>query len=330
MHYIAYHKLGSIPNIIVDGASNKNTVLNLSHWPLSNTPKELKDDLSVQIVFKYLGKPEYHVKCDVVSNNHFDEDGLVGMYALINPEKALKQKDILIDIGRAGDFGTYKNRNSARIVFVLSAYADPDFSPLNPEIFEKEYSDIAEVLYKHMLELLPDIISSPERFKRFWQYEEEMLNASEAAIWRGDITIEEIPDIDLAIVRIPEAIPGKKVHRFTLERKAVCHPMAVHNSTNCFRVLYIQGHTYELEYRYETWVQYMSKKPLPRVDLTGLAQELTHDEKGKAKWIFDGVNLITPSLHLDGVSESSINPDVFISKVKNFLLNAEPAWNPYD
>ena len=48
MQYVPYHKLGDSPNIIVDGRSNKATVLTLSHWPNSGTPVSYKDDLSAQ------------------------------------------------------------------------------------------------------------------------------------------------------------------------------------------------------------------------------------------------------------------------------------------
>lgn len=329
MKYIPYQKLGTAPNIIVDGAGNDYTVLNLSHWPHSGTPKELKDDLSIQIVFKYLEQNDSHINVDAVSNNHFDEDGLVSMFAILKPEDALKQKSLLIDIGRTGDFGTFKSRQAAQIVFILSAYADPELSPFDPVIFTKPSPEIDAYLYEHMLSLLPDILNNHERFKRLWQYEEELLRTSELAIWGGEIKIEEYPHIDLAVVRLPEALPERRVHRFTLERNAACHPMALHNSLNSYRVLLIQGQSYELQYRYETWVQYMSKKLLPRVDLTPLALQLTKEETN-ATWKFDGVNTITPKLQLVGSEESKILPDNFVEKVKRFLETAPPAWDPYD
>ena len=330
MRYIPFHKLGNTPNIIVDGSSNENTLITLSHWPKSGTPKELKDDLSIQIVFKYLENLKFHVGTDVVSNNHFDEDGLVSIYALLNPEYALKHKSLFIDIGSAGDFGTFKTREAARIAFILSAYADPDLSPLDHSIFDKEYPETCGELYKTMLELLPDIINEPDRFHRFWQYEEELLSASETSIWTGKIKIEEFPNLDLAVVTLPEAMPERKVHRFTLERNAACHPMALHNATNCCRILLVQGHTYELQYRYESWVQYMSRKIMPRVDLTPLASELTGKENGNGTWKFDGANLITPKLHLTNSIESKILPEEFVSKVKSFLEVAKPVWDPFD
>lgn len=318
MKYIPYNKLGSIPNIIVDGLPNNFTVLNLSNWPSSGTPEELMNDLSVQIVFKYLENKKYHVNVDVVSNNHFDEGGLVSMYTILNPEAAFKQRELLIDIASAGDFGIYKSRLAAQIVFVLSAFSDPDLSPFDPVIFTKPTPEIDAHLYEHMLTLLPDIIKDIERFKRYWQYEEELLHASENAIWSGEIKIEEFPHIDLAVVTLPAAMPKRQVHRFTFTHDAVCHPMALYNSINSYRVLLIQGHTYELHYRYETWVKYMSRKLMPRLDLTLLAQELSGDEKN-GKWEFSKINAMIPRLYLVGSHESRISPERFIDKVKRFL-----------
>lgn len=329
MRYIPFHKLGKIPNIIVDGSRSESTLIILSHWPQSGTPKELKDDLSVQIAFKYLENPKFHVKADVVSNNHFDEDGLTSMYAILKPEHALENKELLIDIGRAGDFGTYRTKEAARITFVLSAYADPDLTPLSQEIFQKQYQDIVSDLYNQMLELLPDIISNPERFKRYWKYEEEMLNASEAAIMTGKIKIEEIPSLDLAIVTLPDELPERKAHRFTMRREATCHPMALYNATNCCRILLMQKQTYEFEYRYESWVQYISRKIMPRVDLTPLADKLS-EEEGNANWEFEGVDKITPKLHLVGATESKIPQEKFKAMVTSFLEGAKPAWDPFD
>ena len=37
-------------------------------------------DTSTANVFNYLDRPDLHVPAEVVSNNHFDEDGLVGIY----------------------------------------------------------------------------------------------------------------------------------------------------------------------------------------------------------------------------------------------------------
>ncbi len=307
MRYVPYHKLRDTPNIIVDGAGNEHTQITLSHWPKSGTPWELKDDLSAQITFRYLKRPDLHVSADAVSNNHFDEDGLVSLYSMIHPEDAMQQEELLVDIAAAGDFGTYRLGDAARIAFVISSFADADTST--------PYMEHTASLYSEMLDRLPEIISHPDRFRTYWETKEASLIADETAIRNGSIRIEEIRPLEFAVVTLPE-------------NQNECHPMALHNATNCFRILLMSGHTYQFYYRYETWVQYISKRPLPRVDLTPLAEEFSQMEGGR--WIFDGVDSIVPHFHLEEASESRISPENFRKRFQEFLTSAPPAWQPFD
>ncbi|MBS1998209.1 MAG: hypothetical protein JSS86_17920, partial [Cyanobacteria bacterium SZAS LIN-2] len=115
--------------MIVDGRSNDTTVLALSHWPDSGTPEKYRADLSAQIVFNFLDD-SVAATTDVVSNNHFDEDGLVSMFSVLYPKIACQYREILVDVARAGDFGKFSSRDAARISFVLSSWSTPEFSPL--------------------------------------------------------------------------------------------------------------------------------------------------------------------------------------------------------
>jgi len=308
MKYVPYYEL-NVPNIVVDGAPNQHTKLTLSHWPKSPTPDALKDDLSAQIVFHYLERPEFHVNVDAVSNNHFDEDGLISLYAMLNPEKASDFRELLIDVASAGDFGTYRFPEAARIAFTIAAYSDSNRSPLPREIFERSYPETTADLYRELLLVLPEFVTAPEKFRKFWKPDEEDLRSSETAIQTGAIRIEELPALDLAVVTIP-----KEIHS--------CHSMALHNATRCFRILMLRGQSYELRYRYESWVQYVSKEVPPRIDLTPLAQHLSNEEKN-GLWQFDGVDEITPRMHLKGNVESSISPDIFRNHVVEFLRGPE-------
>lgn len=107
-HFVPYDDLGETPNIVVDGAGNPATEITLSHWPKSGTHKDLKADTSAEIVFNYLDSPAFHVAAEAVTNNHFDEDGLVGVFTLIEPEAACAMRELLCDAARAGDFATYR------------------------------------------------------------------------------------------------------------------------------------------------------------------------------------------------------------------------------
>jgi hypothetical protein len=330
MRFVPYEQLGTEPNIIVDGSASPSTVLALSHWPKSGTPAELKRDTSAEIAFAYLDSPQFHVSANAVSNNHFDEDGLVGIFALIEPDTAAKYRELLIDVATAGDFGKYRRRDAARIDFVLSAYADPDTSPLAKNIFEAPYAEMAAQLYANLLPQLPRLLTDVADFRPFWQDDDDRLTLSEQLIEKGEITIQAVPDLDLAIVEVPESLARRTVHRFTQRRLAECHPFAIHNRTNCSRVLTIQGERVEFQYRYESWVQFMSRRPPSRVDLKQLAVELNDKETSGGRWVFEGVDRITPRLYLEGTSKTSIAPATIQTLLERHLSVGQAAWMPYD
>jgi hypothetical protein len=308
MQYIPYEELGAAPNVIVDGAANAHTLLTLSHWPKSRTPADLKDDLSAQIVFRYLDRPELHVTVEAVSNNHFDQDGLVSVYSLIQPSDAMTRRELLIDIAAAGDFNTYRLREAARASFVLDAFSDAARSPLDAALFRKSYPKMASGLYRELLPKLPEILSDVDRFRDYWEAEDAALTDAETMIREGRIRIDEFADLDLAVVSSPDS-----------SGPASCHPMALHNVLKTFRVLLIQGRSYELQYRYESWVEYISKRVPGRIDLTPLAEQLSELEAGHGEWQFDGVDEISPKLVLTDAEDSRIPPDEFVARVKSFL-----------
>ncbi len=322
-HFEAFDSLGETPNIVVDGSGNAATAITLSHWPKSGTPWALKADTSAEIVFNYLAAPDFHVAATAVTNNHFDEDGLMGLYALLEPEAARAAETLVVGVAHAGDFETYRDRTAARIAFAISAFAAPGRSPLDPAIFALPYAGKTAALYRALLPRVGELLQETDRFRAYWEAEDAFLTRSELALERGEVTIEERPALDLAIVRI-----GGESGSVAVE--AICHRMALHNRTRCNRLLFQQGRRYAFAYRYESWVQIVTAPPLPRIDLTPLAAALTEAESGGAQWRFDGVAEIAPFMRLSDGQESAIPPEAFAGKVADFLSTAPPAWDPFD
>jgi hypothetical protein len=246
MHFTPYDQ-ATVPNIVVDGSGNANTLLTLSHWPKSGTPNELKADTSAEIAFKYLDAPRFHVQCEVVTNNHFDQDGLVAVFALIDPTSAMRYRDLLIDVASAGDFGVFRSREAARINFALSWLADAQTSPFPHSVFTQSYPRMAAELYTRTLELLPQIVADLNKFKSLWESEDKKLSESEEMVREGRITIEQWPELDFATVRIPEDLSASRTHRFTSSQTDACHPLAIYNATPCTRILLIQGQHVEFQ-----------------------------------------------------------------------------------
>lgn len=335
VRYLPAHELGGRPCVVVDGRALPEARITLSHWPGTGTPEPLLDDLSTQIVFRYLERPEFHVDAEFVTNDHFDEDGLSSIYALTRPRDALARRARLCDFAEAGDFGTFRHRESARCAFAISTFADPERSPFGRALFNGTNDDRVSGLYTELLGRLTELLDFPDRFRELWSEEDALLEATQRALARGDIRIEHVPSLDLTVVTLPENAERARVHRFTQVRQLAYHPMAIYNAAPGLRVLYVKGRRYELEYRYESWVRYISRRPLPRADLSPLAEMLTVEERSlpgrgtPGVWTFEGVSRLTPRLHMQKADASRIAPETFRQRLQDFLTAAPAAWNPY-
>ncbi|MEY2461226.1 MAG: hypothetical protein QOG30_3056 [Acidimicrobiaceae bacterium] len=321
MRFVPYPEVNGEPNLIVDGDATPSTVLTLSHWPGSHVPPSLAADLSAEIVVRYLEQPELHVDVEAVSNNHLDEDGLIGVWALVEPEQALVHRDLVVDIARAGDFGWSKQRDAARVTFAIGALVDQ--RPITGD-----YPTYCAERYEELLPLVPQLLADPSALGERWREEESFFDASNEAIDRGDATIVEHPELDLAIVTVPE-LPRRPFHRFTQRRSGPLHPMAVFNRTERTRVAYLRGHHYSVELRYESVVQFVSRPILRRPDLGVLAERLNEIEASGGKWAFEGVGGLTPFLRITETESSSLDRDEFLDELTAFLATAEPAWDPW-
>jgi hypothetical protein len=328
--YCPYSKLGEQPNIIVDGKAHKTTSLTLSHCPWNSTPPALLRDTSTDIVFAYLDAPEYHQNIKLVSNSHFDEDGLLSMYALVDPANALRYRDLMIGASRAGDFAIYTDFDAAKLSFVLAAYFDPAISPLPADVFSGTDAEQVASLYNNMLQVLPELLADIPGKQQYWEDEFAHLQESEAAIASAKVVIDEIPELELAIIHVPEGMPVRTVRRYLTCWQRSVHPFAVHNVTQCGRLVWVKGESVEAQYRYESWLQLASRRPAKRVDLAGLATQLGDIETAGGSWIFEGINEVAPRLRLEGSCRSSIAPNKFIAMLADWLRSQPPAWDPYN
>jgi hypothetical protein len=328
--YCPFSFLGDQPNIIVDGKEQHATVLTLSHWPWNRTPKDLLRDTSTDIAFAYLDAPQYFVDVGLVSNSHFDEDGLLSMYTLVDPRNALAHRDLMIATSRAGDFAICTDPEAAKLSFILAAHSDPEVSPLPAEIFNGTDAQQIHGLYAGMLERLPALMDDIPGNEKFWAAEFEHWQESERAIANGEVVIDEIPHLDLPIVHIPEDMPAKTVRRYLTQWQRSVHPFAVHNITQASRLVWIKGASLEAQYRYESWIQLASRRPLPRIDLSELATDLGALETAGGEWLFEGVNEVAPRLRLSGSCRSSISAEDFVQCLCEALQTGEPAWDPYN
>lgn len=103
--------------------------------------------------------------------------------------------------------------------------------------------------------------------------------------------------------------------------------MALHTRTPYSRLIVVHGTSVEPRYRYESWVQFASRRIAPRVDLAPLAAELNAADPGAA-WIFEGVDRITPRLYR-AAPGATLPVDHVVERMIESLRTGPAAWNPY-
>jgi hypothetical protein len=321
--FVPYQLLDGQPSLVVDGSPAPGTVLTVTHWPGYPPPAGIEDDLSAQMAFRLLERPDLlPAEAEAVSNNHFDQDGLVSTYALVAPDDAVERRPFLEDVAFAGDFAVCRDRDAARVSMLLSALADGDDLP-------GDYTERTSVLYEDVLGRLPELCDHVERHRDVWGDEDATLEASDAAFEDGRAVIEEWPDVDLAVVTVAEDTPVAGGHRFSADWVSGLHPMAVNTRTERVTLAQLRGRRYDVELRYEGWVQLQSRPVRPRRDLAPLAARLQDEETGDAVWSSTPVSRLLPQLHLGDGQESSIAPDRFVELLIDHLRTAPPAWDPF-
>ena len=178
------------------------------------------------------------------------------------------------------------------------------------------------MVYQLLMFGLPDILAHINDYRDIWEEEFEHVRQGEALLKSGDARILEFPEVDLAVVESSDPL----------------HPVAVCSATDCLRVLTAHQGMYWLKYRYESWVQFASRRPAPRIDLDPLATRLQVMEKASGTWTFDGIDAITPNFSFVGEdgqpARSSIAQEAFLEELKDYLSAHahDPAmqWDPYD
>jgi hypothetical protein len=316
---------------MVDGAARPATVVTLSHWPASPTPPALWRDLSAEIAFAYLDAPEHWRDAEAVSIDHLDADGLVSLFALVEPQAAERRRELLVTVARAGDFDVVESLDAGRVAFALEALCDLAGSPLGGGTpaagGDAAGSDRWSSRVESILDLLPSLCDAPARSRALYEGEEAALRASNAAFAADAAELTELPEVGLAVVRLrrPVAGAGRRVGDGAIT--IGLHPAAIHARSAQPRVLLLEQQRATFYDRYETWVRFVSKRLPLRVDMQPLAGTLNAREPAGAPWSADPPNRTRPVLSCpqgSGVTEHEL-----VRVVGSYLASAPPAWDPF-
>lgn len=309
MNFIPFgESLEGVPHIMVDGGRSPDTILELSHWPGNRTPAPYKADTSTESVLKFLmsnEKEEIFTRTNVVSNDHYDIDGLLSVWSVLNPIRALEASDLLVETAVNGDFDKYVSERSLEACLALTVCE----RELGRVAESKTTEQVTGFLYERMLPKVHDCLHRPSKFKQLWCSDYDHFRASWEALKSDNVHISTFPEVDLAVV----------------ESNLPLHDFAVYAATDHLRVLTVVGGTiYVFRYRYESFVEFFSRKASPRIRLDSFTDFLNSIEKNEGRWFAESVATAHPRLQFYTRHEvpggSSIPHHRFVDTLRNHLL----------
>src|SRR5215475_203065 len=137
--------LAKVPKLSVDGTVDN--AVHFSHWKGNETPESVKADTSTEIALKVVAAPnrdELTQGIDLVTNNHFDTDGVLSVWTMLKGERALEMKRGLVAAAEAGDFSEFSSADGVRASIVIQGSDSPidkSGSPLAQHLVGEDFND---------------------------------------------------------------------------------------------------------------------------------------------------------------------------------------------
>ena len=82
----------------------------------------MRADTSTEIALNFAGWPrrsEWTRGVRVVTNNHFDADGVLSVWTVLKGERATGLRDKLVAAAEAGDFSEFRHERAVRVAILL-------------------------------------------------------------------------------------------------------------------------------------------------------------------------------------------------------------------
>ena len=309
--------LDNVPKLSVDGTVDN--AIHFSHWQGNETPAEVKADTSTEIALKLVASPNKAALTkgiELVTNNHFDTDGVLSCWTVLTGERALAYRELLIAAAEAGDFSEHSSDDGVRVSIAIqgSDQASPnndDGSPLAQLVAGESVDDDARA-YELVLPEVERLLTNINDYESLWREGWENVAAAIESFERGKSSVAEYSNVSL-ITLAPELFDGAG---FRPTKHAAPYTAISKFAKGELFVIAIPtngGWFYRLDYPYYSWAETVVRPRIQRRNLTDALQLLNSKESNRdGRWQTDSREMTSAVKFLDGnstLAASSIEPD---------------------
>lgn len=303
--------LENTPKLSVDGTVPNS--IHLSHWHGNETPAELRADTSTEIALNLVASPKrdsFTQGIDLVTNNHFDCDGVLSCWTVLTGERALEYRDLLIAAAEAGDFSEYSSDDGVRVSIAIqgaeqSSPNNDDGSPLAQMLAKRELAtriaDNDALSYELVFPEVERLLTNVDAYEPLWREGWKSVAAALESFASGKSRVKEYSESRISLVTLaPEIFNGG---RFSPTRHSAPFTAISKYARGEMFLIGIpaeDGWFYRLDYPYYSWAETVVRPRIARRDLTNALEMLNSRETSRnGQWATDGREMTSAVKFLD-------------------------------
>lgn len=313
--------LDNVAKLSVDGTVSNS--IHFSHWQGNTTAEEVKADTSTEIALNLVASPNRAAltnNIDLVVNNHFDTDGALSVWTVLNGERALEFRDLLISAAEAGDFCEHSSDDGVKVSIAIQGadQAGSDNvqgSPLAGMIAGHQFDD-DERAYELVLPEVEKLLTNVNAYEPLWR--DGWLSVVEAleSFTRGDSRVVEHQASRLSLVTLK---PGLSSPFAAISKHARGDIFLIATPAN-------GGWLYRIDYPYYSWAETVVRQRIARRDLSSTLATLNDKETNRdGSWKLDNRELSSAAKFLDAAGKlavSRLEPDEVVPVLESSASRA--------
>src|ERR1700674_5662471 len=200
--------LADVRKLSVDGTVSN--AIHFSHWKGNQTPASVKADTSTEIALNLAAAPnrdELTGGIDLVTNNHFDTDGVLSVWTMLDGERALPLRDKLIAAAEAGDFSEMSTQEGVRASIVIQGSDSPTDvgSPLAKQLAGEPVNDDARC-YELVLPHVERVLTRTNDYASLWVDPWNRIASALESFAKGKSRVEEDREAKFSLAPLPPDI----------------------------------------------------------------------------------------------------------------------------
>lgn len=340
MRFEYYHAgLDDVRKLSVDGTVSNS--IHFSHWEGNRTPAAVKADTSTEIALNLISSPERErltEGIELVTNNHFDTDGVLSVWTMLNNDRALDLREKLIAAAEAGDFSEYSSRDGVRASIVIQG-ADANMpgedagSPLARQLAGEVVTDDARA-YELVLPEVLRVITRPSDYESLWRDVWQRIEAAMESFAKGESRVEEDDATGLSLITLAPGLYGSQ--GFSPVRHAAPFTAISANARGTLFLIALpmtSGWSYRVDYPYYSWAETVVRPHIERRDFNPLIARLNDlerrnapQENAQGRWALDEREMTSAVKFMDEsgtLCAATLSPETVAAEMRAALNETE-------